>query len=326
MPMSVPVLPPDAPGCAEAVRRLVAGGVVAIPTETVYGLAAVASDQVAVERIYAIKGRPTNHPLIVHLASIDDVGAWARNVSDWAIELGGACWPGPLTLIVERGPGVPDAVTGGRSTVGLRVPDHPLALAVIAQTGGLAAPSANRFGAVSPTTAAHVIADLAEYLDSISDAVLDGGPSRVGVESTIVDATGSLPLILRPGAVTAAEIEAITGLATMLEVGGPARAPGMLAAHYAPSAEVIVVEPGEGFEVVGRTGYFGAGTTRDDVEVLGSPRPYLAELIAPMLYARLREADLLGLDRLVVERPSANGIGGAVIDRLLRAATGSRRS
>ncbi len=323
--MSVPVLSPDAKGTAEAVRLLAAGGTVAIPTETVYGLAAVASNPGAVARIFAMKGRPADHPLIVHLASIDDIGAWALNVSHWAMRLAAACWPGPLTLIFERSPSVSDVVTGGRPTVGLRVPDHPLARSVIAQVGGLAAPSANRFGAVSPTTAAHVIADLADYLDGTRDAVLDGGSCRVGLESTIVDATGSWPLILRPGAVTAEEIEAITGLTTTREMGGPARAPGMLAAHYAPSAEVIVVEQGANFEVVGRTGYFGAGTIRADVEVLDAPRPYGAELIAAVLYARLREADSMGLDRLVVERPSATGIGGAVIDRLLRAANGSRR-
>jgi L-threonylcarbamoyladenylate synthase len=188
--VELPVLTPTVDGIAEAVRRLRAGGLVAVPTETVYGLAADARQPDAVARIFAVKGRPADHPLIVHVASIDALDEWAASVPDWARTLGDACWPGPLTIVLARRAGVSDVVTGGRPTVGLRVPDHPVTLEVIRQAGAIAAPSANRFGAVSPTTAAHVVVDLRAYLSPERDAVLDGGPCRVGVESTIVDVQG----------------------------------------------------------------------------------------------------------------------------------------
>ncbi|HSL56219.1 MAG TPA: L-threonylcarbamoyladenylate synthase, partial [Acidimicrobiales bacterium] len=218
-----------------AVAVLRAGGLVGLPTETVYGLAADAEQPAAVARVFAAKGRPPSHPLIVHLASggaLDD--GWAADVPDTARTLAAVVWPGPLTLLVRRGPRVLDEVTGGRPTVALRVPDHPSALAVLAGLdGGLVAPSANRFGRVSPTTAADVVAELGDRVD----LVLDGGPCRVGVESTIVDLTGPEPVVLRPGGVPAARLAELLGVAVRRWSGeGEAVAPGMLPSHYAPSA------------------------------------------------------------------------------------------
>ena len=325
--VSLPMLSPAGDGIREAVRRLQQGGLLGLPTETVYGLAADARQDAAVRRIFDVKGRPADHPLIVHIRSIDLVPAWALGLPGWALALAKACWPGPLTLVVRRAPGVSDLVTGGLATVGVRVPEHPVALAVLESFDGLAAPSANRFGSVSPTTADDVLADLGEYLDPDQDAVLDGGRCRVGLESTIVDATGSGPVILRLGAVTVEEIEAITGLVVSRTPGANVRAPGMLAAHYAPRAEIVVIEPGQRLDAgtVEGAGYFGASDPPAGAVSFAAPRPYVGELIAPILYETFRQADVLGLDRLVIERPTATGIGDAVIDRLLKAATGSRR-
>ena len=329
--VSVPMLSPAEDAIEEAVRRLRRGGLLGLPTETVYGLAADARNDTAVRRIFDVKGRPADHPLIVHIHTIDRVSAWAIDIPGWALTLADACWPGPLTLVVHRAPGVSDVVTGGLATVGLRVPDHPAALAVLESFEGLAAPSANRFGSVSPTTADHVLCDLGNRLDPERDAILDGGSCRVGLESTIVDATDATdtrPVILRPGAVTATEIEAITGVTVSGTPSAHVRAPGMLAAHYAPRVEIVVIELGQSSEVRAfeRTGYFGASDAPPGVVSLSAPRPYVAELIAPILYETFRRADDLGLDRLVIERPRASGIGDAVIDRLMKAATGSRRA
>jgi len=223
----------------QALAVLRAGGLVAIPTETVYGLAADASNADAVHRIFAVKGRPVDHPVIVHIADPAEMGAWASSVPRSAALLGDACWPGPLTLLVPRGPNVLDAVTGGRSTVGLRVPAHPLTLELLHRfDGGLAAPSANRFGRVSPTTADHVRADLGDDVDF----VLDGGPSPIGVESTIVDCTVDPPQVLRPGAITADEVAALLRM-PLGAADGPSRAPGMLASHYAPRCRVLRARP-----------------------------------------------------------------------------------
>ncbi|MBI1844800.1 MAG: threonylcarbamoyl-AMP synthase, partial [Actinobacteria bacterium] len=224
---------------AGAVGVLRAGGLVAFPTETVYGLGADASNDEAVRRIFAVKGRPTDHPLIVHLGDADQLDAWAREIPSDARLLAAACWPGPLTLVLWRSSAVSDVVTGGRDSVGLRVPSHPVALELLrAFGGGVAAPSANRFGRVSPTTAAHVVADLGDDVD----LVLDGGPCAVGVESTIVDLTGEAPMLLRQGGVSIETIEGVIGRAVIATAEGPARAPGMLAAHYAPTARVELVE------------------------------------------------------------------------------------
>ncbi len=307
---------------AAAILR--AGGLVAFPTETVYGLGAAARDPRALARLYAVKGRPADHPVIVHLASAADLPAWAAAVPPAALALAGRFWPGPLTLVLQRGPGVPDAVTGGRDTVGLRVPDQPLALALLRAFGdGIAAPSANRFGAVSPTTAAHVRESLGEDVDLI----LDGGPCAVGVESSIVDLSDpAVPLLLRSGGIGSEDLAAVLGAAPAPDTG-PARAPGMLAAHYAPRARVEVCPDGAALQVhvaapAGATGVIvPAGVTADlpgDVLVLA--RPGDAAAYARDLYALLREADDRGLERVLAVPPDPAGIGLAVRDRLDRAA------
>lgn len=315
-----------------AVRILRSGGLVAIPTETVYGLAADASNPAAVRRLYGVKGRPPGHPVIVHIAGIEALPRWAARVSEDARRLAEAFWPGPLTLILPRTAVAADEVTGGRDTVGLRVPDHPLALALLrAFGGGLAAPSANRFGRVSPTTAADVRADLGGDVD----LVLDGGPCDVGVESTIVDCTeeGAPPVILRPGGVTAERIEAVLGHPVRRTPDGPSRAPGMLPAHYAPHTQVLVVEDVDAALASatahamagGRTGLLTAGVMPVPEGVTPLVAGDTPEAYATALYDRLREADRLGLDLLVVVPPPAEGVGVAVRDRLARAAAGSAR-
>ena len=287
---AVPVLACDDAGIAEARRRLLAGGLVAVPTETVYGLAADATNRAAVRRIFEVKGRPADHPLIVHVHDAAELDRWARSVPQWAQELAEVCWPGPLTLVVERASGVLDEVTGGLDTVAVRVPDHPATLAILESLAGVAAPSANRFGKVSPTTAAHVVADLGADLDPERDAVLDGGPCRVGVESTIVEAIGDTPVLLRPGQISGAEIEAICERGVRRDDHGPARAPGMLAAHYAPSAAVHVVDAGEWPAALAESGavaYLGAprAILPAAVVALTAPDPYDGAGLAPMLYA-----------------------------------------
>ncbi len=215
-----------------------AGGLVAIPTETVYGLAADASNPAAVERIFSVKARPVHHPLIVHIASAELFGDWASTIPPTAAVLADACWPGPLTLLVPRAHHVSDVVTGGLSTVGVRVPAHPMTLELLQRFGGgLAAPSANRFGRVSPTTADHVRADLGSDVDF----VLDGGPCPVGVESTIVDCTVDPPQVLRPGGISADEITSLLHL-SLGAATGASRAPGMLPSHYAPKSRVLLAE------------------------------------------------------------------------------------
>jgi L-threonylcarbamoyladenylate synthase len=305
-----------------AVAVLRAGGLVAIPTETVYGLAADAEQRAAVERIFAAKGRPVDHPLIVHLAGIEHADGWIASDQPQVrlrMELlASACWPGPLTMLVPRGPRVIDQVTGGRPTVGLRVPSHPMTLAVLEQFGGgVAAPSANRFGKVSPTTAAHVAADLAGLLDPATDAILDGGPCPVGVESTIVDLTTSPPQVLRTGAIEATDIERL--LATRVTgASGPSRASGMLAAHYAPNCAVVLADDARGASIEAARWREGGAAVR----VLDRT----ADLVeaARELYTDLRQADADGLDALVVVLPPAVGLGHALRDRLLKAAAGTR--
>lgn len=314
-----------------AVRILRAGGLVAIPTETVYGLAADASNPAAVRRLYEVKGRPPGHPVIVHIAGIEALPRWAARVSEDARRLAEAFWPGPLTLILPRTSAAVDEVTGGRDTVGLRVPDHPLALALLrAFGGGVAAPSANRFGRVSPTTAEDVRADLGGDVD----LVLDGGPCDVGVESTIVDCSEDMPpVILRPGGVTAEQIEAVLGHAVRRTPDGPSRAPGMLPAHYAPHARVLVVEAVDTAlasaaahaRAGGRTGLLTPRAVTSPEGVTALVAGDTPEAYAAALYERLREADRLGLDLLVVVPPPAEGVGVAVRDRLARAAAGSAR-
>ena len=312
---------------ADAVAVLRAGGLVALPTETVYGLAGDASSPGAVARIFEVKGRPSTHPVIVHLPSAPHVDAWAVDVPDWARSLMAAFWPGPLTLIVPRASNVSDAVTGGQPTVGLRVPAHPLTLQLLEQfDGGLAAPSANRYGRVSPTTAEHVVSELGEFLDAERDLVLDGGHCPVGVESTIVGAWDETPRLLRPGAITPEQITAITGL-TVTADGSGVRAPGTTASHYAPRARVLVVEAQALDQAIADLGsdqqagviapagtFIAPGVTR-----LGAPAD--ENEYAQTLYAALRLADESGMDVVIAVPPPARGVGVAVRDRLQRAAT-----
>jgi L-threonylcarbamoyladenylate synthase len=305
-----------------AVAILLDGGLVAFPTETVYGLGADATNAVAVRRLYAVKGRPPGHPVIAHVAEARQLDDVAHDVHAWARALAAELWPGPLTLVVRRRAGVVvDEVTGGLDTVGVRVPAHPLALALLAAVGRpVAAPSANRFGRVSPTTAAHVRADLGADVD----LVLDGGPSAVGVESTIVDATGDAPVILRVGGVTAATVAHIAGMAPSEATHGEVAAPGTLESHYAPAATVVVVDADDLAGYAGDRGAVVLALARVDVPPglrRLEPAPVDADEYARVLYARLREADELGARTVVAVPPPALGVGVAVHDRLARAAS-----
>ena len=339
------LLAPDAAGIAVAAGLLRAGGLVAVPTETVYGLGADASSSTGVARIFVAKGRPVDHPVIVHLGQVDQLDEWALDVPAVARALAAAFWPGPLTLILRRRSHVLDSVTGGQDTVGLRVPGHPVALALLAAFGGgIAAPSANRFGRVSPTDHRHVVADLAAYLDPSRDAILAGGACTVGVESTIVDCSRGEPIVLRPGGITAEQLEPILGhnrtnaarefARTVLQGEGPptagVRAPGMLDAHYAPAAAIEVADGGALIARLSalegrRVGVLGPRHLAFPMNVIrmDAPDPYTGATLAPLLYARFRDADALGLEVLLVVPPNEEGLGVAVRDRLRRAAFGS---
>jgi L-threonylcarbamoyladenylate synthase len=308
---------------ARAAEILRAGGLVAFPTETVYGLGADASREEAAAKIFAVKGRPRAHPLIVHLAPGASLDDWAIDIPDTARRLVAAAWPGPLTVILRRGPRVSLATTGGAETVGLRVPAHPLAQQLlVAFGGGVAAPSANRFGAVSPTTADHVASDLGDDVDYI----LDGGPCSVGVESTIVDLSRGAAVLLRPGGMAREAIEAIIGPLASADAHAPA-APGTLASHYAPRAEVYAVEPASVPAAVaatkGRVGILAPASAFAAWGDLGGeryPLPDDVEGMARELYAALRDLDARGVDVVIAALPPAAGLGEAVGDRLRRAA------
>ncbi|MAT04201.1 MAG: threonylcarbamoyl-AMP synthase [Acidimicrobiaceae bacterium] len=302
-----------------ALDRLRAGGLVAIPTETVYGLAADADQPAAVARIFEVKGRPRDHPLIVHVAGLDALDGWVDEVSEPARTLGSTCWPGPLTMLLRRGPRTHDGVTGGRPTVGVRAPGHPLAHDLLVRFGGgLAAPSANRFGKVSPTTAEHVLHDLAHHLEPGRDAILDGGASSVGVESTIVDLTVTPPEVLRAGAIDASEIGRLLA-SSIGDASGPSRASGMLEAHYEPECLVV---PSETIDEARRRVADAAAAGRR-AELLDRTDDLV--VAARSLYADLRDADARGLDELVVVLPPATGIGLAIRDRITKAAAGGAR-
>ena len=304
---------------SSAAENLLAGNLVAFPTETVYGLGADATNADAVARIYAVKGRPADHPLIVHVASMDAMGEWAAEVPEYAIALARDYWPGPMTLIMKRSELAGDFVTGGQDTVGVRVPAHPVALGLLeafARVGGkgIAAPSANRFGNVSPTTAQAVADELSEYLGE-DDQILDGGACDVGVESTIIDCTGEVPRILRPGAVTVAMIEESTGIEAVGAVeSSDIRVSGSLESHYAPVATVVLDQSpvaGQGFIAMADV------ATPDGVVRLAVPKTH--EEFARILYAALRAADEKGLQTVVVTQPQGDGIAIAIRDRLKRA-------
>ena len=326
---------------ADAAANLLAGNLVAFPTETVYGLGADACNADAVARVYSVKGRPVDHPLIVHVGSMDGLGDWASEVPEYAISLARDFWPGPMTLIMKRSELAGDFVTGGQDTVGVRVPDHAVALGLLlafAQIGGkgIAAPSANRFGNVSPTTAQAVADELSDYLGE-ADQILDGGPCQVGVESTIIDCTGDVPRILRPGAVTAEMISESTGLSlggkftyseedlAGITINGKAvdevkiRVSGSLDSHYAPVAAVVLDQSpvaGQGFIAMADV------ATPDGVVRLAAPKN--DEEFARVLYAALRAADEQGLKTVVVSQPAGDGIAIAIRDRLKRAAHSER--
>ena len=302
------VIGSDVARALEIVRN---GGLVGLPTETVYGLAADASQKEAVARVFTVKGRPNNHPLIVHVYSLDSARTWSSQWTHSAELLGSTYWPGPLSVIVQKSSVVLDEVTGGHQTVAVRVPGHELALELLQQFGGgLAAPSANKFGKVSPTTAQHVLDDLGDGVDYI----LDGGPCRVGVESTIVDCSLKVPVVLRPGGITSEAIESIVALDSI--DSGLSRAPGMLLAHYAPLCEVVLVEKMP--EAEGLVG---------DVESMkyrvldASIDPFT---FASAMYSLLRQCDLDGIQKLFVVQPEPIGIGLAIRDRLTKAAHGSK--
>ena len=303
------------------------GGLVAFPTETVYGLGARADDPHAVARIFEAKRRPADHPLIVHLGDPNALERWARDVPESAHRLASRFWPGPLTIVLRRADSVSSLVTGGQPTIALRLPNHPVALALLAEVGsGLAAPSANRFGRISPTMASHVVDELGDCVD----AVVDGGPCRVGLESTIVDLSGIHPRILRPGVITAEALAEALG--TRLEdVGDDApRAPGMLATHYAPVTPIelldgedlearahAILSEGEGVVAVLAFGPARVDTPRCRWRTM----PEDAAGYAHALYAALREADRPDCDVILVERPPQGASWVAVYDRLKRAAT-----
>ena len=307
---------------ASAAQTLKDGALVAFPTETVYGLGADATSAKAVARIYEVKGRPADHPLIVHIASMDSIGDWANDIPEYAIKLARDYWPGPMTLILKRSELAQDFITGNQNTVGLRVPAQPIALALLkefAKLGGkgIAAPSANRFGAVSPTTAAAVMDELIPFLNIDVDRILDGGPCLVGVESTIIDCTKPAPQILRPGAITKEMIEETTGLAVVSEEKTEIRVSGALDSHYSPKAQVVInamAESGEGFIALATI------TTPTGAIRLASPNT--VEQYARDLYAALREGDARELTKIAVILPEGDGLAEAIRDRITKAAHG----
>mgnify|MGYP000073314165 CR=1 FL=1 len=305
---------------ARAAQLLKDGGLVALPTETVYGLGADATNSSAVARIYKVKGRPADHPLIVHIHSMQSLGDWADEIPTYAISLARDFWPGPMTLVLKRSILAEDFVTGGQPTVGLRVPDHVVALALLSafeKIGGkgVAAPSANRFGHVSPTTADAVREELDQYL-SPEDMILDGGPSQVGVESTIIDCTGNNPHILRPGAITQAMIEDATGL-KVTDAVHEIRVSGSLENHYAPEATVVLdTTPQSG------DGYIAMSDKTTPAGVIRLAAPESIEDFARILYSSLREGDSQKIARICIAQPQGDGLAIAICDRLQRAARG----
>jgi L-threonylcarbamoyladenylate synthase len=305
---------------SHAAANLLAGNLVAFPTETVYGLGADACNAKAVARIYSVKGRPADHPLIVHVSSMDALGDWASDVPEYAIALARDFWPGPMTLIMKRSALAGDFITGGQDTVGVRVPNHPVALGLLdafARIGGrgVAAPSANRFGNVSPTTAQAVADELSEYLAD-ADQILDGGACDVGVESTIIDCSGDVPRILRHGAITEAMILASTGFNHIEQIEkSEIRVSGSLDSHYSPVATVVLDQSpvaGQGFIAMSDV------ATPEGVVRLAAPNSH--DEFARVLYTALRQADKEALKTVVVHQPAGAGIAIAIRDRLKRAA------
>jgi len=300
------------------------GKLVAFPTETVYGLGADASNPEAVKRIFRAKERPADHPLIVHIADAGKLNDWALTVPEDALRLAAEFWPGPLALILNKKPEVPLEVTGGQSTVALRIPDHPVALRLLqAFGGGIAAPSANRFCRISPTQADHV----AEELGDAVDLILDGGPCQVGVESTIIDFSGARPALLRPGQITRMEIEEFLQTELVIRPKTSVRAPGMMALHYAPTTLSMLCRIDELTAIVqdmikakkraGILAYSQKIAENNFVKVISMPRH--ADDYAQVLYSALRELDRLQPDLILVEQPPCSDAWGAINDRLAKA-------
>jgi L-threonylcarbamoyladenylate synthase len=324
----MPATSPAAEELARAVDLLRAGELVAFPTETVYGLGADAENEAAVRKVFAAKGRPGDHPVIVHLADVAQIKDWARDLPATATRLAKNFWPGPLTLILKRSPRALDAVTGGQDTVGLRVPGHPVAHELLSRFGGgIAAPSANRFGRISPTLAAHVRQELG---DAVS-CVLDGGPSQVGLESTIVDLTGAVPVLLRPGGITVEQLEQVLGEPLGNVAHNTTRASGRLQSHYAPRARLLVVAPIE-LPAAMRA----MESAREKFAVISDPLVAKAANVhqahwyklpadvtsrAQRLYIALRAADDAGYSTIVVAHErDPHGLDAAIWDRLQKAA------
>ena len=294
----------------------------AFPTETVYGLGADASNPQAVARIYEVKGRPTDHPLIVHISSINNLDKWAKDIPEYALKLARVFWPGPVTLILPRTDLAKDFITGGQNNVGIRVPAHTVALSLLKefedQGGyGIAAPSANRFGKVSPTTSTAVELELGQQLSN-TDKILNGGASNIGVESTIIDCTNLQPLILRPGYVTTEMIEGVLGVRLNLDLVATkiTKVSGLLAHHYAPNAKVFLTgtpSPGDGYIALSNlptpVGAIRLASPKDNIEY------------AQILYESLRFGDIKGLKRIFVVPPNNQGVGLAINDRLVKAAS-----
>jgi len=304
----------------QGAEKLKNGAIVAFPTETVYGLGVDAENQSAVARMYQVKNRPANHPVIVHIAELKDVDYWAKEIPEYAINLMRVFWPGPMTLLLKRSDKAKDFITGNQEIVGLRIPAHSLALNLLVEFkklggNGIAAPSANRYGAVSPTTAQAVSAELEEYLQP-EDQILDGGSSLVGVESTIIDCSKENLSILRPGAVTAEMVEQSTGI-ILLEAQEPrVRASGSHKQHYSPKARVLIgkeAQSGDGLIAVDGV------LTPDGVIRLASPKNN--EEYARILYSALRQGDDAGLERIYIDPPEGLGLAVAIRDRITRASS-----
>ena len=328
----------DLSAIEQAARSLEQGGLVAFPTETVYGLGADAENPEAVARIYAAKGRPSNHPVIVHLAPGADVGYWAAEIPEEARKLIAAFWPGPLTLILKRAPHIPDAVSGGQDSIGLRCPSHPVAQALLRAfkggKGGVAAPSANKFGHVSPTTAQHVRDEFGEGADSSLACVLDGGQSEVGIESTIVDLSRIQthgPVLLRPGHIGAADIARVIAVEPRLPDAAAPRASGTLEAHYAPSTPVALVDAAQLASVLHglhratrRVAVISYAAVLPQDVAAHARLPAVPDGYAHDLYAALRMMDAVHADIILVETPPADSNWQGINDRLRRAAHDSR--
>ena len=306
----------------KAAQALKDGHLVAFPTETVYGLGADATNENAVSRVYSVKARPTDHPLIVHISSINQLGKWGVDIPEYAVTLAEQFWPGPMTLILKRSKIAKNFITGGQENVGVRVPGHQVALNLLKEfedlSGlGVVAPSANRFGKVSPTQSNHIEEELGKALLPY-DLIIDGGPCSIGIESTIISCLESKPVILRPGAITVQMIEHVTDLHTNeAYIKNTIKTSGLLASHYSPKAKVIldqIPNPGDGFLAMSNI------PTPEGSIRLGSPENL--EQYAKQLYSALRLGDKKNLTRVFVILPAENGLGEAIRDRLLKSANG----